>query len=65
MTKPATPDADHWITRLGTVPAGNQTWHRVTCACGWSRRYVSRYRAQVMHQRHATEPGYHIPRATT
>jgi hypothetical protein len=48
---------DHVIARLVAVQAGRQTWYRVTCACGWSRRYVSRYRAEVMHQRHATEPG--------
>ena len=28
------------------------SWHRVTCSCGWSRKYVSHYRAHVMHDKH-------------
>jgi hypothetical protein len=44
---------DHSIVRLVAVPTGGQNWHRVECACSWSRRYVSRYRAEVMHQHHA------------
>jgi hypothetical protein len=31
----------------------NASWHQVTCTCGWTRKYVSQYRARVMHDRHA------------
>jgi hypothetical protein len=46
---------DHWIVRITKVPCGRQTWHRVTCGCGWDRKYVSRYVAEVRHRRHAME----------
>jgi hypothetical protein len=55
----------HNITRLesaptlGPLPLGRRrdsaNWHRVICSCGWVRRYVSRYRAEIMHTKHADD----------
>ena len=52
-------DHAHTITRLEPTPelayrrAHGDHWHTVACSCGWTRKYVSRYRAHVMHAQHA------------
>jgi hypothetical protein len=40
---------------------GGGNWHRVECECVWSRQYVSRYRAETMHDRHARELATEAP----
>jgi hypothetical protein len=35
-------------------PSG-ASWHQVTCSCGWTRKYPSRYRAEIMHDQHARD----------
>jgi hypothetical protein len=51
----------HTITTIDPVKVGpqqqkkRQTWHQVTCSCGWTRKYVSQYTAKCMHTRHAQE----------
>jgi hypothetical protein len=49
----------HTITGIEPIEVGPQqrkvrkVWHQITCSCGWSRKYVSQWRARVMHKRHA------------
>jgi hypothetical protein len=43
------------IEPLKVGPQQRKVWHQITCGCGWTRRYVSEYRARCMHERHATE----------
>ena len=50
---------DHTIETIEPLPTdrpkGGASWHQVTCSCGWIRKYVSRYRAIVMHGKHTRE----------
>jgi hypothetical protein len=47
------------LRQLDTSEVGNgerqlhASWHQVACSCGWTRKYVSQYRARIMHNRHA------------
>jgi hypothetical protein len=54
-----TVSTDHAIETLQRLtfdpPRRGAAWHEVTCSCGWTRKYVSHYRALVMHDRHARE----------
>jgi hypothetical protein len=56
-----TPATDHTIKTLDRLPTdpdrpkSGATWHQVTCACGWTRKYVSHYRATVMHDKHTRD----------
>jgi hypothetical protein len=44
-----------WIKPRPDIGPKTSAWHEVGCSCGWSRKYVSRYRATVMYDRHAEE----------
>jgi hypothetical protein len=56
-----TPPNDHVIKDLqrlelgGTARPSGASWHQVTCSCGWTRKYVSRYRAEIMHGQHTSK----------
>jgi hypothetical protein len=43
------------VEPLKVGPQQRKVWHQITCGCGWTRRYVSEYRARCMHQRHTQE----------
>jgi hypothetical protein len=45
------------IEPLTVGPQQRQVWHQISCGCGWTRRYVSEYRARCMHERHAQSQG--------
>jgi hypothetical protein len=49
------PPSGHDITRLELVAAGHQRRHQITCACGWTHRYVSEYSARARHGQHAAK----------
>jgi hypothetical protein len=46
-----------WIKPRPDVGPKMSAWHEVACLCGWSRKYVSRYRAGVMFEKHAAKEG--------
>lgn len=57
-TTAITSATDHAIETLNPLPTdpdrpkSGASWHQVTCSCGWTRKYVSHYRAIVMHDKH-------------
>jgi hypothetical protein len=46
-----------WIKPRPEIDPKTTAWHEVACLCGWSRKYVSRYRATVMFEKHAAKEG--------
>jgi hypothetical protein len=41
-----------WITLRPDMGPKTTACHEVACSCGWSRKYVSYYRASVMFEKH-------------
>jgi hypothetical protein len=41
-----------WIRPRPDIGPKTSGWHEVACTCGWWRKYVSRYRAYVMFDKH-------------
>jgi hypothetical protein len=58
-TTMTTTTTDHTIETIDPLPTDRRksgaSWHQVTCSCGWTRKYVSHYRAIVMHDKHTRE----------
>jgi hypothetical protein len=44
-----------WISPRPDIGPKTSAWHEVVCSCGWARKYVSRYRATVMFEKHVEQ----------
>jgi hypothetical protein len=47
--------SEHQLWGIGPRPeigGAHNHWHEVRCSCGWVRKYVSRYRCEVMFEKH-------------
>jgi hypothetical protein len=47
-----------WIKPRPEIDPKTTAWHEVACLCGWSRKFVSQYRAGVMFEKHVEDEAW-------